>query len=104
MAAVMRCRSFEHLRGGAGERSEQVRVLLDDLKPQASYKTVEQAAATGVVTAIAPQFAHTGGHHLDDAQEAYAVPDDAKPRRPPTGVMACSRPATTERLWTCRQP
>jgi hypothetical protein len=40
-----------------------------------TYKTVAQGAATSVVAAVAPQFARTGGHYLDDAQEAYTVPD-----------------------------
>lgn len=34
-----------------------------------TYKTVEQGAATTIVAAVAPQFAHTGGHYLDDGQE-----------------------------------
>ncbi len=42
-----------------------------------TYKTVEQGAATSIVAAVAPGFAHSGGHYLDDAQEAYTVLDDA---------------------------
>jgi hypothetical protein len=37
------------------------------------YKTIEQGAATGLVAAVAPEFAHTGGHYLDDCREAYVV-------------------------------
>lgn len=35
-----------------------------------SYKTIEQGAATSIVAAVAPEFAHTGGHYLDDGIEA----------------------------------
>ncbi|WP_199572412.1 SDR family NAD(P)-dependent oxidoreductase [Streptomyces murinus] len=66
-----------------------------------SYKTVEQGAATTVVAAVAPEFAHTGGHYLDDAQEAYTVPDDADLAQHPHGVKEWALdPATAERLWT----
>ncbi|TGZ15225.1 oxidoreductase [Streptomyces sp. S816] len=66
-----------------------------------TYKTVEQGAATTVVAAVAPEFAHTGGHYLDDAQEAYTVPDDADLARHPHGVKQWALdPATAERLWT----
>ncbi len=65
-----------------------------------TYKTVEQGAATSVVAAVAPQFAHTGGHYLDDAQEAYTVPDDAELADHPHGVKTWALdPATAERLW-----
>jgi NAD(P)-dependent dehydrogenase (short-subunit alcohol dehydrogenase family) len=65
-----------------------------------TYKTVEQGAATSVVAAVAPQFAHTGGHYLDDAQEAYTVPDDAELADHPHGVKAWALdPGTAERLW-----
>lgn len=36
-----------------------------------TYKSIEQGAATTLVAAVSPQFAHTGGHYLDDGQEAY---------------------------------
>lgn len=66
-----------------------------------TYKTVEQGAATGVVAAVAPQFAHTGGHYLDDAQEAYTVPDDAELADHPHGVKEWALdPAIAEHLWT----
>ncbi len=65
-----------------------------------TYKTVEQGAATSVVAAVAPQFAGTGGHYLDDAQEAYPVPDDAELADHPHGVKAWALdPAAAERLW-----
>ena len=41
-----------------------------------AYKTVEQGAATSIVAAVAPEFARTGGHYLDDAREAHTVPND----------------------------
>ncbi|MEU4250355.1 SDR family NAD(P)-dependent oxidoreductase [Amycolatopsis sp. NPDC026612] len=65
-----------------------------------TYKTVEQGAATSVVAAVAPEFAHTGGHYLDDAQEAYTVPDAAELADHPHGVKAWALdPATAELLW-----
>lgn len=42
-----------------------------------TYKTPGQGAATTLVAAVAPEFAHTGGHYLDDGREAATVPDDA---------------------------
>ncbi len=42
-----------------------------------AYKTVQQGAATTLVAAVAPEFAHTGGHYLDDGREAHTVTDDA---------------------------
>lgn len=51
-----------------------------------TYKTVEQGAATSVVAAVAPEFAHSGGHYLDDGQEAYTVPNDADLAQHPHGV------------------
>jgi NAD(P)-dependent dehydrogenase (short-subunit alcohol dehydrogenase family) len=66
-----------------------------------TYKTVGQGAATGVVAAVAPEFAHTGGHYLDDAREAYTVPDDADLARHPHGVKEWALdPTAAERLWT----
>ncbi|MEV1026503.1 SDR family NAD(P)-dependent oxidoreductase [Streptomyces sp. NPDC050264] len=65
-----------------------------------TYKTVEQGAATGIVAAVAPEFAHSGGHYLDDAQEAYTVPNDADLAQHPHGVKEWALdPALAERLW-----
>jgi NAD(P)-dependent dehydrogenase (short-subunit alcohol dehydrogenase family) len=50
------------------------------------YKTVEQGAATSLVAAVAPEFADTGGHYLDDCREAYTVPNDADLAQHPHGV------------------
>ncbi|OWA13314.1 oxidoreductase [Streptomyces sp. CS113] len=66
-----------------------------------TYKTVEQGSATTVVAAVAPEFARSGGHYLDDGQEACTVPDDADLARHPHGVKEWALdPATAERLWT----
>ncbi|OON73022.1 oxidoreductase [Streptomyces tsukubensis] len=65
-----------------------------------TYKTVEQGAATSLVAAVAPEYAHSGGHYLDDSQEAYTVPNDADLARHPHGVKEWALdPATAERLW-----
>ncbi|MBZ6230102.1 SDR family NAD(P)-dependent oxidoreductase [Streptomyces olivaceus] len=66
-----------------------------------TYKTVGQGAATSIVAATAPEFAHSGGHYLDDAREAYTVPNDADLAQHPHGVKEWALdPATAERLWT----
>lgn len=66
-----------------------------------TYKTVEQGAATSIVAAVAPQFAGTGGHYLDDGQEAYTVPDDADLADHPHGVKEWALdPDLARRLWT----
>ncbi|OIK28704.1 SDR family NAD(P)-dependent oxidoreductase [Streptomyces malaysiense] len=66
-----------------------------------TYKTVEQGAATTVVAAVAPEFARSGGHYLDDAREAYTVPNDADLAQHPHGVKEWALdPALAERLWT----
>ncbi len=65
-----------------------------------TYKTVEQGAATSIVAGVAPEFTHSGGHYLDDAQEAYTVPNDADLAQHPHGVKAWALdPAIAERLW-----
>ncbi|OLR93160.1 SDR family NAD(P)-dependent oxidoreductase [Actinokineospora bangkokensis] len=65
-----------------------------------TYKTVGQGAATTVVAAVRPEFARTGGHYLDDCQEAYTVPDEAALADHPHGVKAWALdPAAAERLW-----
>ncbi|MEV0311070.1 SDR family NAD(P)-dependent oxidoreductase [Nonomuraea fuscirosea] len=65
-----------------------------------TYKTVEQGAATSVVAAVAPEFAHSGGHYLDDGQEAYPVPNDADLAQHPHGVKEWALdPAIAQRLW-----
>ncbi|WP_405780222.1 SDR family NAD(P)-dependent oxidoreductase [Streptomyces sp. NBC_00859] len=65
-----------------------------------TYKTVEQGAATSIVAAVFPALAHSGGHYLDDAQEAYTVPNDADLAQHPHGVKEWALdPALAERLW-----
>ena len=65
-----------------------------------TYKTVGQGAATSIVAAVTPQFAHSGGHYLDDAQEAYTVSNDADLAQHPHGVKQWALdPVVTERLW-----
>ncbi len=44
-----------------------------------TFKTPAQGAATTLVAAVAPEFA-TGGHYLEDCNEAPTVADDAKVR------------------------
>jgi NAD(P)-dependent dehydrogenase (short-subunit alcohol dehydrogenase family) len=44
-----------------------------------TFKTPEQGAATTLVAAVAPEFA-TGGHYLEDCNEAPTVADDAQLR------------------------
>jgi len=66
-----------------------------------AYKTIEQGAATTVVAAVRPEFASTGGHYLDDCQEAYTVSNDARLADHPHGVKAWALDsAAAERLWT----
>ncbi|MEU1300467.1 SDR family NAD(P)-dependent oxidoreductase [Streptomyces shenzhenensis] len=65
-----------------------------------TYKTVAQGAATSIVAAVAPEFAHSGGHYLDDAQEACTVPNDADLAQHPHGVKEWALdPAAAKRLW-----
>lgn len=66
-----------------------------------TYKSIGQGAATTLVAAVAPEFAHTGGHYLDDGQEAYTVPDDADLAQHPHGVKQWALdPVAARRLWT----
>jgi len=61
------------------------------------YKSVEQGAATTLVAAAAPEFAHTGGHY---SREAYTVPNEAVLADHPHGVKEWALdPAAAERLW-----
>ncbi len=65
-----------------------------------TYKTLGQGAATTLVAAVAPEFAHTGGHYLDDCREAYTVADDASLADHPHGVKRWALdPDLAERLW-----
>jgi NAD(P)-dependent dehydrogenase (short-subunit alcohol dehydrogenase family) len=65
-----------------------------------AYKTVGQGAATTLVAAVAPEFARTGGHYLDDGREAYTVPDDAELFQHPHGVKQWALdPGAAQELW-----
>ena len=65
-----------------------------------TYKSIAQGAATSLVAAVDPAFAHTGGHYLDDCNEAYTVPDDAEMADHPHGVKAWALdPSLASRLW-----
>ena len=64
------------------------------------YETIEQGAATSIVAAVAPEFARTGGHYLDDGKEAYTVPNDAQLAQHPHGVKQWALDAdAAQRLW-----
>jgi NAD(P)-dependent dehydrogenase (short-subunit alcohol dehydrogenase family) len=64
------------------------------------YKTVQQGAATTLVAAVAPEFAHTGGHYLDDGREAHTVTDDADLFTNSHGVKQWALdPDSASRLW-----
>jgi NAD(P)-dependent dehydrogenase (short-subunit alcohol dehydrogenase family) len=64
------------------------------------YKTVQQGAATTLVAAVAPEFAHTGGHYLDDGREVHTVPDDADLFADSHAVKQWALdPAAAARLW-----
>lgn len=83
--------------------SEQQRASLNAAEAAGvfTYKTIEQGAATTMVAAVSDEFAHTGGHYLDDCREAYTVPDDAAMADHPHGVKAWALdPALAQRLWT----
>ncbi len=65
------------------------------------YKTVEQGAATTLVAAVAPEFAHTGGHYLTGGREAHTVPNDADLFENGDGVKQWAiDPDTAQKLWT----
>lgn len=65
-----------------------------------TWKTVGQGAATTMVAAVAPELARTGGHYLDDGQEAYTVDDDATLVEHPHGVKRWALdPGSAARLW-----
>jgi len=66
-----------------------------------TYKTIEQGAATSMVAAVASELAHSGGHYLDDAREAYTVPNDADLAQHPHGVKEWALdPAAAQHLWS----
>jgi NAD(P)-dependent dehydrogenase (short-subunit alcohol dehydrogenase family) len=63
---------------------------------RAVFKTTQQGAATSLVAAVAPELA-TGGHYLEDCNEAETVADDAEVS---AGVRRWALdPGNAERLW-----
>jgi NAD(P)-dependent dehydrogenase (short-subunit alcohol dehydrogenase family) len=66
-----------------------------------AWKTAQQGAATTLVAAVAPEFAHTGGRYLDDGREAHTVPNDADLFHNSHGVKQWAiDPDTAQELWT----
>ncbi len=60
-------------------------------------KSTQQGAATSLVAAVAPEFAHTGGHYLEDGNESATVANDVSTD---SGVRAWALdPASAARLW-----
>ncbi len=65
-----------------------------------TYKTLQQGAATTLVAAVAAEFAHTGGHYLDDGREAHTVANDANLFENSHGVKEWALdPAAARNLW-----
>lgn len=65
------------------------------------YKNTEQGAATTLVAAVGPEFAHTGGHYLSDCNEAQTVPNDADLFENGNGVKEWAiDPMAARKLWT----
>jgi NAD(P)-dependent dehydrogenase (short-subunit alcohol dehydrogenase family) len=65
-----------------------------------TYKTIAQGAATTLVAATAPEFAHTGGHYLDDANESPTVPDETNLSDNPHAVKHWALdPDAAHQLW-----
>ncbi len=62
-----------------------------------NFKSTQQGAATSLVAAVAPELEGTGGHYLEDCNEAETIADDAEASK---GVRAWAKdPETAERLW-----
>jgi len=85
--------------------SQKQKEYLADAEAEAAgvfvYKTVQQGAATTLVAAVAPAFAHTGGHYLTDGHEAHTVPNDADLFAHSDGVKQWANdPDTARKLWT----
>jgi NAD(P)-dependent dehydrogenase (short-subunit alcohol dehydrogenase family) len=64
---------------------------------RAVFKTTQQGAATSLVAAVAPELAGTGGHYLEDCNEAETVANDAEVS---AGVREWALdPESARRLW-----
>ena len=82
--------------------TQDMKDYLDQLEAAGvfAYKSVQQGAATTLVAATAPEFAHSGGHYLDDGNEAGTVPDDAELAGNSHAVKRWALdPATAQKLW-----
>lgn len=67
-------------------------------RPASSSASTERPSQRSA--AVAPEFAETGGHYLDDCREAYPVPNDAALADHPHGVKAWALdPELADRLW-----
>lgn len=64
-------------------------------------KSTQQGAATTLIAAIAPEFARTGGHYLEDGNEVPVVANDAEVPPIGGGVRQWAvDPEAATRLWT----
>jgi len=61
-------------------------------------KTVQQGAATTMVAAVAPEFAGTGGHYLEDCNEAQTIDNETTDNMSGVREWALD-PTLAERLW-----
>ena len=78
----------QETRDGWSEMAEAGRITI---------KTTQQGAATTLVAAVAPELARTGGHYLEDCNEAETVADDAQVS---SGVREWALdPVAASRLW-----
>jgi hypothetical protein len=65
-----------------------------------TWKTAQQGAATTLVAAVAPEFAHVGGRYVDEGREAPVVPNDADLFTNSHGVKQWALdPGDARRLW-----
>jgi len=65
-----------------------------------TMKSPQQGAATTLVAAVAPEFASTGGHYLNNCTEAPTVPDDLDLGFETHAVRRwATDPDTARRLW-----
>lgn len=68
-------------------------------------KTPQQGAATTLVAALAPEFGSTGGHYLNDGNEAPTVADDADLGYETHAVREWAKdPDTARALWDASSP
>lgn len=65
-----------------------------------TFKTPQQGAATTLVAALASEFGSTGGHYLNDGNEAPTIPNDADPGYETHAVREWAKdPDTARALW-----